>query len=113
MSTLCRISRVPLLALSMVQCTAVVDGMAQSAAQQSELDRRKAEAEILNLKAQRFSALTFGTLTLLVAVAGVVSTIWAASRTRVGALDQSVHEQRLKVYPPRPSVSKITCFSSG
>jgi hypothetical protein len=103
MSTLCRISRIPLLALSMVLCAAVVDATAQSTTaappQQSDLDRRRIEAEILNLKAQRFSALTFGTLTLLVAIAGVGSTIWAASRTRVGSLDQSVHEQRLKVYP--------------
>lgn len=103
MATLCRISPVPMLALSMILCTPVVDVMAQSMAaarpQQPELERQKLEAEILNLKAQRFSALMFGTLTVLLAVAGLGSTIWAASRTRIGALDQSVHEQRLKVYP--------------
>jgi hypothetical protein len=108
MTILCRIARAPMLALSMVLCVAVIDAMAQSTTaaplQQSELERQKLERqklelEILNLKAQRFSALTFGSLTVLVALAGVVSTMWAASRTRGATLDQSVHEQRLTVYP--------------
>jgi hypothetical protein len=103
MASIRRVSRVTVLALSIALSAAVVGAMAQSttaaAPQQSDLDRQKLEAEILNLRAQRFSALTLGTLTAVVAFAGVVSTIWAARRTRFGALDQSVHEQRLKVYP--------------
>ena len=45
-----------MLALSMLLCTAVVDAIAQSTTaappQQTDLDRQKLEAEILNMKAR-------------------------------------------------------------
>ena len=100
MVSLCHISRLAGLVVLVVLSSTGASAMAQpTAAPQGPLDREKLQAEILNLRAQRFSNLTVGALSIVVAIAGAVTSFWVGRRALVGALDQSVHEQRLKVYP--------------
>jgi hypothetical protein len=35
----------------------------------------------------------------LAAILGSATTIWVGRRTRFGALDQSIHDKRLEIYP--------------
>jgi hypothetical protein len=45
------------------------------------------------------TAVLTGVLGVVAGIVGTATTIWAARRTRRGALDQSVHDKRLESYP--------------
>jgi hypothetical protein len=69
--------------------------------QRSDLERRKLELEIATLERERgevppWLAAALGVLT---GVVGAAASFWVARRSRLGALDQAVHEKRLKCYP--------------
>jgi hypothetical protein len=63
------------------------------------LELQKLELEIANLKSQAVPSWLFGVLGLLVGIAGTATSLLVARHARFGALDQSVHDQRLKTYP--------------
>jgi hypothetical protein len=86
----------------------LVSGETTTAQQPTTLDGRKAQLEIqkLELEVKRLTedrhelpALLTAFLGLLLGVAGTAATIWVARLARRGALDQSVHEKRLELYP--------------
>lgn len=65
-----------------------------------ELEVRKLELEVSRLRADDSGLPDWFTvvLGLLVGVAGTSATVWVARLTRLGALDQSVHDKRLELY---------------
>ena len=67
----------------------------------AELEVQKLELEIARLAEDRAAlpAWVTGILGLLVGAAGTAASVWAARRATLGALDQSVHEKRLELYP--------------
>ena len=86
----------------------LVSGQTDTAQQPTTLDSRKAQLEIQKLELEvkslaehrhELPGWSTAILGLLVGVAGTAATIWGARRARRGALDQSVHEKRLELYP--------------
>jgi hypothetical protein len=86
----------------------LVSGETTTAQQPTTLDGRKAQLEIqrLELEVKRLAedrhelpAWVPAVLGALVGIAATLATAWAARRARRGALDQSVHEKRLELYP--------------
>ena len=65
-----------------------------------ELEVRKLELEVSRPRADGSGLPDWFTvvLGLLVGVAGTSATVWVARLTRLGALDQSVHDKRLELY---------------
>ncbi|HET8761677.1 MAG TPA: hypothetical protein VFN94_11440, partial [Nitrospiria bacterium] len=84
-------------------------GIATAAEQDpASLQRRKAALEVQKLELE-VAKLTkddgelrnwlTGIFGLLAGIGGTVAMVWVARRTRFGTLDQSVHDERLKLYP--------------
>lgn len=68
-------------------------------ARKIQLETQKLELEIASLKRNAVPAWGIGVLGIVVGITGTASTLWVARRTRVGGLDQSVHDGRLQSYP--------------
>jgi hypothetical protein len=104
-------SKAALCALScalVFSCTILASGEIATAQQSTNLQGRREQLELqkLRLEVKKLSEdrhqvpgwLT-AVLGVLVGAAGTAATIWGAQRARRGALDQSVHEKRLELYP--------------
>lgn len=67
----------------------------------AELEVQKLALEIakLNQDSVQFPTWLTAVLGVLAGAAGGATSVWVARRTRLGALDQSVHEKRLESYP--------------
>lgn len=92
-----------------------------------ETQKAQLEVEKLHKEANAFPAWLAYALTLLVSGVGIVVTYWVARRVTFGALDQSVHDKRLELYPelvkatapfalhfpPQVSLKPIHCRAVG
>jgi hypothetical protein len=67
----------------------------------AELEVQKLELEVAQLRKERGSwpNWVIGVLGVLVGFVGTAAPVWGARRARLGALDQSVHDKRLDLYP--------------
>src|SRR5206468_2354452 len=68
-------------------------------ARKLELENQKLQLEIERLRERPALGWLSGVLGVLVGVGSTVGAVLVARRNRLGALDQSVHDQRLKTYP--------------
>jgi hypothetical protein len=71
------------------------------AARKTELEVQKLALEVAKHKEDRgkLPGWITAVLGILAGIAGTAASVWAASRSRLGELDQSVHDKRLESYP--------------
>lgn len=71
----------------------------QGRREQLELQKLRLEVKQLSEHRHEVPGWLTAVLGLLAGIAGTAATVWGARRARRGALDQSVHEKRLELYP--------------
>ena len=91
----------PLAIVFVVSGAIVLAQQSQDALQtrKAELEIEKLQLEVNKLKTPLLLDWLPVILGLVVGVLGAASTIWVARRSQFAALDQSVHEKRLELYP--------------
>ena len=96
-------ARVILLVVAATCLSAGVAAATQPAAsadpRRVELELQKLQLEIERLRDRPAPWWMSGVLGVVVGVGSTVGAVWVARRNQLGALDQSVHDQRLKTYP--------------